>query len=173
MAEDNKNTESQSKWYKSKELTDYGIFLLILVVLLSVISLFIITNRNTWNKGLSEQVKIVLEKNGYKKVAVDRVPLTINSPMTTSCAAYTVNYEGCADNEKAIILKVSTLYGPVAAVYLYHGNKTVDFVDFTSSERISEKQNKDLSKNMQINYWKNRIPAILPEAVENKEGGSK
>lgn len=167
------NNENKAAWYKNKQLTDYGIFLLILIVLLSVISLFIIANRNKWNRGLSEQIKTVLEKNDYKKVAVQRTPVVINSPLTTSCAAYKVKYEGSGEDETAVIIRVTTLYGPVAAVYIQHDNRIVDFIDFTSSERITEKQNIDLSKNMQIDYWKKRIPAILPAVLEKTEGAAK
>lgn len=175
MSENNENkpVESQSKWYTNKQLKDFGFFLLILLVLLSVNSLMIIANRKTWNRGLSEQIKTVLERNGRQNVMVEKNPLTINSPLTTSCAAFSVQYEDCPQNEKAVIIKVSTLFGPVAAVYLCHENNIVEFIDLTSSDRITEKQNINISKNMQIDYWKKRIPVILQNDMKITEGESK
>lgn len=171
LNEDNQ-TEKQPKWYQNKQLRDYGIFLLILIVLISVISLFILTNRNSWNKGLSEQIKTVLEKNDYRNVTVNKTPVEIKTPLSTSCAAYKVNYSNAPENETAVIVRITTLYGPVAAVYLYHESSLIDFVDFTSSDRVTEKQNKEISKNMQIDYWKKRIAVLLTESTEKNEGGS-
>lgn len=175
MADEKKEaSEAKNKWYQNKQLKDYGIFILILIVLFALLAAFTLLNRNAWNKGLREEVKNVLIKNGYKEIKIADENIKINSPFSTSSAAfYFTSSELKKENAIAIILKVTTFYGPVAAVYVYEQKDSVKFIDFINCPSHIGKQNKDISKNMQIAYWQKRIPSLLPDVFSNAKGGNK
>lgn len=174
MSDEKKETEEINKWYKSKKLKDYGIFILILILLFGLLTVFTLLNRNAWNKGLREEINHVLTNNGYDNIQIAGESIAINSPFSTSCAAfYFTNKELKNEKAVAVILKVTTFYGPVGAVYVYEKKGSVKFIDFINCPSHIGKQNKDISKNMQITYWQKRIPSILPDVFNDAKGGNK
>lgn len=146
---------------KIELLKKYGVFLLIIIVMFFLLIGSILLARNSWKEGLKKQVETVLveQKNDYRIGNF----VKINSPFSTSCAVYELNKKNSKQNgEYAVIIRLTTLYGQIPAVYLYNEkDENAEFVRFISLDGTAEKQIQDISKDMQISFWKKRIPSML------------
>ena len=81
--------------------------------------------------------------------------------LTVSVSVYEA-FSGNAENEMyALIVRVPTLYGPVPAVYIYSNKNGAEFIGFSHIAGKTNFHIKENSENSQIEYWKNKIPAII------------
>jgi hypothetical protein len=155
-------TNADLERYK-KQLVKFGIFSLILVACLAFLILFSLMARSSWQQGLKEQVYQYFESQG-KKVSVHEGD-KIRSVFSTSAASFKV--EGLEKDCHAVIIRITTLYGPVAALYTCTDDEfhEVQFVDFLKlSPKISQAV-KNSSVNSQIAYWEKSIPKIVQSGL--------
>jgi hypothetical protein len=148
------------KKYK-KQLFEFGLLLLILVVLFSLTAACTTLSRTAKVEGLRQAVQKVLSENGGLE-AGDEEP--INSPFAVSAASFTVS----GTDDHAVIIRIPTIYGAFPAVFLWQ--ETEKNAQFLSLATVNERINDSLiasSKFSQIAYWEKRIPKIL------KTGGAK
>jgi hypothetical protein len=162
--------ESKNK----QQIISYALFAAILLVLFGITLLFTIIARKSWNNGLREQVQLTLNKNQLSDCIVGK-EIPLDSAIITSCNAFDVSVKGKknSDTQKAVIIKITTMYGPMPAVYLYDNGTEAKFIDFASFEGKAVKQIKDMSLNSQIAYWGKRIPSILSSKPKNSAEGTK
>lgn len=157
---------------RKKQLRDYGIFIAILIVIFGILVLFTVSSRKAWSQGLKQSIEQVFEDEKVTGYTVGN-QVMLHSSFSTSCGVYHLYKNGTTDNGKqfAVIIKMTTMYGPVAAVYTYDLNGSAQFVGFVCLEGQVAKQLEDISKSTQIAYWANRIPEIVKNAAGDSKAG--
>lgn len=149
-----------------------GIFCGILVILFGLLVTLSLVSRNSWRTGLRNEIEKVFALNSISEYSVGEY-VRLNSGMSVNCAIYKVNSvdENRKSFDHAVIIRVPTLYGPMAAVYLYNcTNGKVDFVDFAQLDVPVSKSVKNSSMNSQIAYWADKIPVIVKNLDEGGKG---
>ncbi|HAM79046.1 MAG TPA: hypothetical protein DCP61_07700 [Treponema sp.] len=159
-------TNADLERYK-KQLVKFGVFSLILIACMAFLILFTLLGRNSWQEGLRAQVADYFESQG-KKVTVHEGE-KIHSVFSVSAASFKV--EGLEKNCHAVILRVTTLYGPVAALYTCTDDEfhEVQFVDFLKLSPKIASAVKNSSLNSQIAYWEKAIPKIVQTGLVEAE----
>ena len=145
-----------------KFFTNYAFFLLILVVVFGILIFPVIASRKAWSSNLGVSVQKVLdeyEKGRFKVTA----PVEIKKPITTSCAAFTVNDTVSNKTVNAIIIRITTLYGPLPAVFIYDSdnNDSVIFAGYSSLHGRVRTQLMNDSPDKRREYWQKKIPEIF------------
>ncbi|MBO6132206.1 MAG: hypothetical protein J6P28_09620 [Treponema sp.] len=155
-------TNADLERYK-KQLVKFGIFSLILVACMAFLILFSLIARNSWQQGLRGQVQECFASHG-KKVSVHEGD-KLRSVFSVSAASFKV--DGLEKDCHAVIIRITTLYGPVAALYTCTDDEfhEVQFVDFLKlSPKVSQAV-KNSSLNSQIAYWEKAIPKIVQSGM--------
>lgn len=155
-----------------KNLKTYGIFLGIIVLMTAILIVSILYTRESWKKGLADEMQSVLDSYTDEKFIVDRY-VEVDSLVSTSSAVYSllkvesglrksnVPYYG-------VIIRVPSIVGPVPAVFVCNGNNVDDvrFVgyagDFGKAKGVLEFKN---SSGI-MNYWRQMVPKITAK-IEN------
>ena len=143
-----------------KFFINYAIFTLFLLIVFGILSYSIILSRKSFSKNLSVSVQKVLDEYQKGKWAVmDNVP--INKPISFNSAAYEVRCNQDNTLAKAVIIRVTTFYGPLPAVFIYHQNKSVEFAGYASLHgRIGLALNSGYP-DKRLEYWYKKVPEIL------------
>ena len=139
-------------------LKSYGILILVLLLIFTVLIYLISISKKSWEAGLRTCVEKVLnEKYGDEWTVGEFVE--IENPIAINSACYKIkNSEGV--NGRAVIIKIATYYGPASAVYISTG-ENVSFVGFSSLHgRIAETMLSN-KKDKKILYWQDKIPQII------------
>ncbi|MBR6154678.1 MAG: hypothetical protein IKQ43_09630 [Treponema sp.] len=165
MSDTHDSDETGIADYNKTRMMKFGIFTLIVVVLFAILLLFTLLSRNSWNEGMKDQINSALEANElqYKTGEQDR----LHSSISMSCVSYTD-----AENPSVhiVLLRTPTLYGPFPALYVYdESSGNVDFIDLLLIDGKSKEAVVASAKNMQVQYWKNRIPLIINTSDKNQE----
>ncbi len=136
----------------------------IIIVLFGLLFLFIFLSRSSWNNGLKDKIQKVLSEKSDNGVElfVDEMD-EINSGASSIVVSYSlVGSNNKASQFHAILVRMNTLYGPMASIFLYDAvteeTRFFDFADFDSIARDSIIPALQCS---QIPYWENRIPKIM------------
>ena len=150
-----------------RHLASYGIFTGILVVMFGLLVLFALISRSTYTNGLLRTVQNTLDTSGSYKVLEN---MSVDSAITNSCMVYRVlNLTEKNQELFAVIVRITTLYGPQGAVFLYDLNtKDIQFVDYVNISGRAKQSIIDASKLSQIQYWEEKIPLIM-EKVNGKK----
>lgn len=136
------------------------------LVLLGLLFLFTFLSRKSWSDGIAEQVRVVLAENDLEYSVGDMDK--IHSGVSASLVSFTLN----EPEKHGVVVRVSTLYGPLPAVFIYNEeNKRASFVGFADLKGIAEDIIGPAVKGSQIPYWEGRIPKILGAAknIRSKE----
>jgi hypothetical protein len=137
-----------------------GIFTLFIAIILGILIYSSVLSRKSWQKNLRSSVEKVLdEADSNTWIVGNYVPL--NNTFTINAACYEVNNRKSGLPYKAIIIRVTTFYGPVALVFTIDEDENVEFKGVSSLHgRIAS--NLSLNKySKRIEYWETRIPYIL------------
>lgn len=161
-----------------KFLTEYGLFLSFLVVFFIVIFFMCFLSKNFWSRGIEKQLESFLNKSYPEKYQV-KENIIVNSPFSVSMAAYelnSINEKNQQEDSIAVVIKITTMYGPLPGVYEYKSSGEVDFLGIIGFDGKSKKENSildGLKKSIQILRWKERIPDLLPLSyLDENIGGS-
>ncbi len=161
MLEDEIETvDNEKKLFYKMLLVKCGIFCGILAGFFAVLVLFTLLGRNSWKNGLKKETAQVLKENGVENIELGNW-VKIRSALTVSVSVYEAFGENSESEKYAVIVRVPTLYGPVPAVYVYSAPDSVEFIGFSHIAGKTNAHIKDNSINSQIEYWKNRIPAVV------------
>ncbi|MBO5137315.1 MAG: hypothetical protein J6B81_02305 [Spirochaetaceae bacterium] len=151
---------------------DYGFFLSIVVLLFLFVFLLTFFAADNWNEGLKEQLTKVLEESFPQEYIVSDM---VSLPGGFSTLAVAYELQSAQENkpleqrEFCMIVRVSTLFGPMAAVYKY-SNNVAEFISVINIQADCPKENviiNSIHDSFQIKFWLNRIPNILSD-VERK-----
>lgn len=138
---------------------NYGIVAAFLLLAFVILIYSVKLTRNSWSAGLRSSVERVLNEEVDLWLVGENIEIT--SPMTTNAAAYNIMNKQTKEISQAVIVRVTTLYGPVACVFTCNDNNDVEFVGFSSLHGRIALQFKDKSFDQRIDYWQRKIPSIL------------
>lgn len=151
-----------------KFFTNYAFFLLILVIVFGILIYPVLASKKSWATNLGNSVQKVLDEyqeGNYKVTA----PVEITKPVATSCAGYNVNDAKNNRTVYAIIIRVTTLYGPLPGVFIYDPAAVSDKVIFAGYSNLHGRVNTQLSTNFpdkRREYWQKKIPEIFDLEVK-------
>ena len=161
MLEDEIETvDNERKLFYKTLLIKCGIFCGILAGFFAVLILFTLLGRNSWKNGLKKETAQVLEDNAIENIQLGNW-IKIKTALTVSVSVYEAFSEDTENEMYAVIIRVPTLYGPVPAVYIYSSKNGAKFVGFSHIAGKTNSRIKMNAENSQIEYWKNKIPAII------------
>ncbi|MCQ2588844.1 MAG: hypothetical protein MJ179_00310 [Treponema sp.] len=138
---------------------NYAIAAALLLAAFLILIYSVKLSRNSWVNGLRASVEKVLNENGDVWLVGDTIE--ISSPMTTNAAAYNIINKQTKEVSEAVILRVTTLYGPLACVFTCDENNNVEFAGFSSLHGRIATQFRDKSFDQRIEYWQRKVPSIL------------
>ncbi len=140
---------------------NYAFFILILLVVFSILSYFVLTARKSWVKNLSTTVQTVLDEHEDNRYKVGN-NIAVNRPVTVNCAAYDVFDQKDNVIKNAVIIRTITFYGPVPAVFLYNPeNGKTEFIAYSSLHGRVKSQIMNNRSDKKMEYWQDLIPEIL------------
>lgn len=166
--EDYSQVNSEKKTFYKNMSIKAGVFCGILAVFFAILVLFSLLGRKNWKAGMRHEIERVFEEKSYAEYFVGEY-VKINSIMSVNCAVFNAQPSVKKDSPAyAVIIRMPTLYGPVAAVYVYETKKSeAAFIGFAQiNERLVESL-KNASFNSQVKYWGKKIPEIV---ATKKEG---
>lgn len=145
----------------SKQLLKiYGIASGILLVMAAILAVMIFASARSWQNGLRQKTAEVLEREEPGIWSVGDF-VKINSPFSLSCACYKLRKKSGGEKTYAVILRISTIYGPFPAVFTCTKDGDAHFVGFSGlNGRIADLSKQDKA-DMHIQYWTNRIAKII------------
>ncbi len=158
---DSQEEHVSSAFYK-KMLSKCGIFAVILFVMLMILVFFVHLGKKSWEKGLKKEIENVLQEKDLTQYVVGK-----NRKIDSIISTQAIFFENDASSQDRIyfaLIRVPTLFGPQAAVYVY--NKTreqVSFVGFANVPQKIEAKIIDASEKSQIEFWRNKIPCMMKE----------
>lgn len=161
-----------------KFLTEYGLFLGFVVVFIIMIFLLCFFGKGSWTKGLEKQLESFLEQAYPEKYQVqEKIPVDSIFSVSMACFELSCKNEKNQQEESiAVIIKIATMYGPMAGVYEYKPSGSVEFLGLIGFDGKSKKENsiiEGLKNSIQILRWEERIPDLLPLSyLEENKGGS-
>lgn len=137
-----------------KQLRDYGIFFGIVTFMILVIVALTFPVKKTTGNMLKTYVESVLGED-YKVLSEENIDLIISS----NAKCYNVqNTKQKNQDLKAIILRVTTYYGPLPAVFIINEtNYDVDFVGFANLNSRVALQFSESETDTILNYWCKKI----------------
>lgn len=148
-----------------KFFTKYAFFIVILLVVFSILSYFVVAARKSWTKNLAVTVQKVLDESEQNRWKVGN-NVVINKPLAINCSAYELSDTKSNDTEYAVIMRVITFYGPVPAVFVYNKNQqTVDFIAYSSLHGRIRTQLMNNKSDKRREYWQEKIPELLNNRV--------
>lgn len=146
----------------------YGAFTVIVLALFFLLATFTLLSRNTWKTKLKESVEAVLtEKCGALYKVGDYIPL--ETPATVSTVAYKIVNTENNQEGKAILIRVTGISGPTAAVYTYfEGDEKGIFIGYAANTHfVSGESGIDFNASEnQLNYCARQIPLIVSKGKE-------
>lgn len=138
---------------------NYGLMIFLVIVIIGILIPMTFLSNGSWTKGLRVSVENVLNETDSDWIVNDNIEIT--SPMTTNAAAYKVFNSKTKEEAEAVILRITTLYGPQAAVFVYHQDETVTFQGYSSLHGRIAKQISQRGFDKRVDYWQQKVPEIL------------
>lgn len=144
-----------------KFFINYAFFILILLIVFSLLSYFIIIARKSWNNNLAITVQKVLDEKEADRWKVGE-HIEIYKPISVNSSAYKLSDNQDSSEKTVIIIRIVNYYGPISAVYIYnHKDASVDFIGYSSLHGRIQKQLMNTSSDKRKEYWQELIPSIL------------
>lgn len=138
---------------------NYGFMIILVIIIIGILIPMTFISNSSWTKGLSVSVEKLLNEQEEEWTVGDNIEIT--SPMTTNASAYKVFNTKTKENAEAVILRVTTLYGPQSAVFLFHEDETVTFEGYSNLHGRIAKQMSERNFDKRVDYWKQKVPEIL------------
>ncbi|MCR5623273.1 MAG: hypothetical protein K6G18_15640 [Treponema sp.] len=141
-----------------KQLIQFGIFIAFLIVLFAFAAVFSALSSSASREGLKDCLAKALVDNGYTDVELES-SYELRIPFTVAAEAYSVSGSRYTH---AVIMRMTTMLGPVPAVFLYDASSAkADFVCYLSLDGRVERMLLDSTKYSLVEYWSVRLPSIL------------
>lgn len=145
----------------------YGIFLGIILVVFCILIYFSFVSKKSWNNNLKTSVERVLEEYDSNQWNVGKNK-EIKNPICMSAACYEARNRRNGELYDAVIIRVETLYGPLAAVFVCDSENNVTFAGYSSLHGRINVLLKNNYSEKQVEYWKDKIPQIIGREVDRK-----
>lgn len=160
-----KEKSSERSLFYKKLFSKYGVFCALLVILFVILAVATMFSRESWKRGLQDEITEVLSKNGLDTVTLGQW-IKVNSALSVSLSLYSAS-SGDGKTSSAAIVRVPTLWGAMAAVYLCREGEW-EFVDFSHISSPTSAQVKQSSLSSQIRYWQNKLAKVSSELSYSK-----
>ncbi|MDE5579864.1 MAG: hypothetical protein K2I95_00400 [Treponemataceae bacterium] len=147
-----------------KSFVQCGAFIGIVCAFFLVLSLFIVLSRGNWERGLRRAVQSVLPSSEY---SVGKMLRLEEGGGNFACFEISRNSDGTLrefSERLAIVMRVTTYYGPLPAVFIREGGET-RFVGiaYLSSSVTEEFSDADRSRSM--DFWIGQADEIFDAAA--------
>ena len=88
---------------------------------------------------------------------------------STNCLVYSVTLNERDESDLyAVVTRTSSLYGPLAALFIYNSKtNNLEFINFLELRTYSKKLIENNFKYSQISYWEKKIPLIISSLKED------
>ena len=143
-----------------KFFRNYAFFLVILLVTFSILTYSAILSRKSWTKNLGASVQKVLDEYQSATWTIE-APIALKTPVSVNSAAYQIRNKKDGSVEKAVIVRITTFYGPLPAVYIYKEGQEAEFVGYSSLHGRIRLQLANNRSDKRREYWQSKIPDIL------------
>ena len=158
---------SYKKFFKN-----YLIIVLSFAVVLGILIYLVKVSQKSWQKNLKTSIEKVLEENNPNVWTLGS-PITIKNPFCMNAACYEARNRTNGEMYSVIILRISSFYGPIPAVFVCDNEMNIDFVGYSSLHgRILKQMGANNNSNL-ISYWKKRIPDIINKKNNQKNLNTK
>ncbi|MEE0885914.1 MAG: hypothetical protein UIB61_03335 [Treponema sp.] len=152
------NKENQKKFWRI-----FGCFIGILVFFLAVLIGMIKLSEKKWDSGLKQSVQNVLDEK-YPDAWTVGNSIPLNSPFSTSANLFEARSNDSAEKYYAIIIRITTLYGHMPAVFVYNNAKGAEFIGYSAVHGRIKKLLEENYADSSISYWLERLPSVIQEA---------
>lgn len=147
-----------------KSFVQCGAFIGIVCAFFLVLSLFIVLSRGNWERGLRRAVQNVLP---YSEYSVGKMLRLEDDGGNFACFEISKNSDGTLrefSEGLALVMRVTTYYGPLPAVFIREGGET-RFVGiaYLSSSVAEEFSDADRSRSM--DFWIGQADEIFDAAA--------
>lgn len=139
---------------------NYAFFLVILLVIFGILSYSVVLSRKSWTKNLGVSVQKVLDEYEPSVWNVE-APVNLKKPVSVNCAAYQIRNKTDGSVSKAVIVRITTFYGPLPAVYIYKEGQEAQFIGYSSLHGRIKNQLVNNNSDKRREYWQAKIPDIL------------
>lgn len=138
---------------------NYGILLALFLFAFVILIYSVKLSRKGWSVGLRNSVEKVLNEKQDLWLVGDNI--TLSNPITTNACAFEILNKETKETATAVIVRITTVYGPLSAVYISDENENVVFAGFSSLHGRIAKQFENKKIDQGIDYWKKKVPSIL------------
>lgn len=160
-----KQRSSERTLFYKRLFSKYGVFCALLAALFVILAAAVVFSRDSWKRGLYDEITEVLNENGFDAVTVGEW-VNVNSALSVSLALYGAS-SGDGKTSAAAIVRVPTLWGSTAAVYLCREGAW-EFVNFSHISSPTSLQVKQSSLSSQIRYWQNKLAKVSSALAADK-----
>lgn len=151
------------------QLASCGSFTGILLLLFIILSGLVFLSLSSWENGLRKNTDYVLQ--GYSENLHCGEMLPIKEGIVTSAAFYQLMDKDTVKGYAAIV-RMTTYYGPVPAVFIQEQNSSeVIFAGVYGLRSSINMEFSNDSNDLVINYWKDKCSRIFDEYKKSLEDG--
>lgn len=150
----------------------YLIFTSLILVMTLILTGFSLLSRKNWDNQLRTQVETVLQNSRPDEFPAKYTvgdAIKINSSIAVSSNMYKITSSSSMSEKYVLITRVTSYWGPLAAVFLYDENHFVTFEGFAFPSKRLEIQFNETENDLTIKYWKNKARNIFEQTL-NKGG---
>lgn len=149
-----------------KEITNksffrnYAFFLLLLFIVFGILTYLTVVSKKSWTNYLSVSVQKTLdeyEPDTWKVMD----PIEINKPVSVNCAAYKVMNNRNKQEATAVIIRITTFYGPLPGVFIQTQEGKTIFAGYSSLHGRIKTQISSTRSDKRREYWQSKIPEII------------
>jgi len=145
-----------------KQLKKFALFFSVIIILTFIV---ILVNLFANKKNTIGLKNILSENLGEEYILKDEVKI-LN---TMKVGAICFEAKKGSSNLNVILLRVTTLYGPIPCIFIYDTQtKTTTFFDYVNVNERIKTHLPPTETDKVIQYWTNKIPEIITTTKEGK-----
>ncbi|MBR5934466.1 MAG: hypothetical protein IK002_10825 [Treponema sp.] len=154
-------------------LKTFAFFTCIIMAMSVILILFALFAKKNYTNKLKTQVEIVMHDHRPlefpEKYRVGEA-IQINSSIAVSSSMYAVVTNSSSPVRYVLVTRVTTYYGPQAAVFLYDKKQGVTFEGFCCLNQRIKQQFENPNSDLIIKYWKEQALKIFEASVPELGG---
>jgi len=148
-----------------KQLFQSALFTGIILAFFLILAGMIFAGKKNWENGLRLAVEQVLPTNEWQ--CGEMIPVNSNYSVSAACFKIS-NIKMPSKKSYALVLRISTYYGPLPAVFLFQDGKAsfqgIAYLNNSVAKEFTENQ-----FNRQLDYWTDTATLIVRRALEAQE----
>lgn len=138
----------------------YGLLLAFFAVFFFLTIYGSVLSRKAWQKNLRPSIEKVLEEKEPNTWILEKY-VRIENPFTLNAVCYEARNRMNGDVYKAVLLRITTFYGPLPAVFLVSPDNNVELAGIADFHGRVKTQIETSVNSVRAEYWKKLIPTIL------------